>query len=76
MKTAKNCNDDEIVKEKDQSKPETFESLTEKHNILSAQISKLQQRIDAAKQSMEDMKAKTDTSQDEDLDAYMAVLER
>ena len=78
MKTVNNYNRiEEHPKEVEHSTAENFESLTKKHIIVSTQILKLQQRIQAAKQSMQEINGKTrDAGDDEDLDAYMAVLER
>ena len=55
---------------------ENFESLTKKHNLVSKEILSLQERIKAASLSIRQMENHTKDSQNEDLDTYMAALEK
>merc|ERR1712156_1390467 len=55
--------------------PETFETLTEKHQNLSKEILELQERITKAKTSMEYLNSQQQEVDNEDLDTYMAAIE-
>ena len=55
---------------------ETFDSLNQKYEAITKEMSSLQRRIEAAKQSASIINDQKHSSHDEDLDAYMATLER
>ena len=66
---------DVCSQEIEKAAPETFESLTVKHEIVSNEIAELKKRISKAKQSMDYLKNHTHDDINEDLDAYMAAIE-
>lgn len=63
------------VQENEKAVPETFETLTEKHQIVSKEILELQERITKAKTSMEYLNSQQQKDNNEDLDTYMAAIE-
>ena len=63
------------VQENEKTVPETFETLTEKHQIVSKEILELQERITKAKTSMEYLNSQQQKDDNEDLDTYMAAIE-
>ena len=63
------------VQEDEKAVPETFETLTEKHQNLSKEILELQERITKAKTSMEYLNSQQQEVDNEDLDTYMAAIE-
>lgn len=66
----------EIIPSNDKQAVETYESLNQKHDQIGKEVLSLQKRIDAAKESISMMNKHKYDSNDQDLDAYMATLER